>query len=105
MVRTISLDEELFRVPSKTKHLAMTRSEFFLVYRCRLIRVHVRLTGSRSGTSRIFVYLLSATLNVRLSTDVGASLRFRLWVALILSLCLCGTHLLTFRRCSSLRVF
>ena len=39
MARTVSLDEELFRMPSKTEHLAMTRSELFLVHRRRLICV------------------------------------------------------------------
>jgi hypothetical protein len=43
MARTVSLDKELFRMPSKTEHLAMTRSELFLVHCRRLIRVHVRL--------------------------------------------------------------
>jgi hypothetical protein len=44
MARTVSLDEELFRLPSKTEHLTMTRSELFLVHRRRLICVlHVRL--------------------------------------------------------------
>jgi len=44
MARTVSLDEELFRMLSKTEHLTMTRSELFLVHRRRLICVpHVRL--------------------------------------------------------------
>ena len=51
MARTVSLDEELFRMPSKTEHLTMTRSELFLVHRRRLIRVHVRLARARTGTS------------------------------------------------------
>jgi len=48
MVRTISLDEELFRMPPKTEHFGMTRSELFLVHRRRLTCVHVRL--ARAGT-------------------------------------------------------
>jgi hypothetical protein len=39
MARTVSLDEELFRMPSKTEHLTMTRHELFLVHRRRLICV------------------------------------------------------------------
>ena len=48
MVRPVSLDEELFRMPPETEHFAMTRSELFLVYRRRLIRVHVRLARARA---------------------------------------------------------
>src|SRR6476619_1856327 len=52
MVRPVSLDEELFRMPPKTEHLAMTRSELFLVHRRRLICVpHVRFTRARTRTS------------------------------------------------------
>src|ERR1051326_8901191 len=36
MVRTISLDKELFRVSSKAEHFAMTRLELLLVHRRRL---------------------------------------------------------------------
>jgi len=45
MARTVSLDEELFRMPSKTEHLTMTRSELFLVHRRRrlICVLHVRL--------------------------------------------------------------
>src|SRR5713101_6024312 len=56
MARSVSLDEELFRMPPKTDHLGMTRYELFLVHRRRLIPV----------------YVMSATLNVRLSTYVRA---------------------------------
>ena len=48
MARPVSLDEELLRVPSKTEHLTVTRSELFLVYRRCLIRVHVCLAGTRT---------------------------------------------------------
>ena len=48
MVRPVSLDEELFRMPPKTEHFAMTRSELFLVHRRRLIRVS-RSSGSCSN--------------------------------------------------------
>ena len=102
MGRSVSLNEELFRMPSQTEHFAMTRSELFLVYRRRLIGVHVGLAGTRTCTGLRLVYV-SAALNVCLSTYVRPCLRFRLWVALILSLC--GTHLLSFRRRSSLRLF
>ncbi len=70
MVRPVSLDEELFRMPPKTEHFAMTRSELFLVYRRRLIRVHVRLARARMRTRFIPVYVRSVTLNVRLSAYV-----------------------------------
>src|SRR5213080_4408872 len=33
MARAVSLNEELFRMPPKTEHLGMTRSELFLVHR------------------------------------------------------------------------
>ena len=48
MARTISLDEELFRMAAKAEHFAMTCSELFLVHRGRLICVHVSL--ARAGT-------------------------------------------------------
>ena len=101
MVRPVSLDEELFRMPPKTEHLAMTRSELFLVHRRRLIRVHVRLARARMRTRLIPVYVRSATLNVCLSTYVRPGLRFCLRFALLLS----GMHLLPFCRRSSLRFF
>ena len=103
MVRPVSLDEELFRMPPETEHFAVTRSKLFLVYRRRLIRVHVRLARAGKRTRLIPVYFLSATLNacVRLSTYVRAGLRFRLCVRLLLS----GTHLLPLGGSSSLRLF
>ena len=61
MVRPVSLDEEFFRMPPKTEHLAMTSSELFVVYGRRLIRVHVRLAGVRTRTRLSLVYM-SATL-------------------------------------------
>src|SRR6266700_5886161 len=97
MARPESLDEELFRVPAKTEHFAVTRLELLHVHLRRLI--HVRLARARTRARFIPVYVLSATLNVRLSTDVSARLRFRLRFALLLR----GTHLLPFRWRSSLR--
>ena len=99
MARPVSLDEELFWVPSQTEHFGMTGSELFLVYRRCLIRVHVCLAGTRTCTRLSFIYM-SATFNVGLSMDLRPRLRFCLWIVLILR----GTHLLTFCRCSSLRV-
>src|SRR4029077_5968353 len=99
MVRPVSLDEELFRMPPKTEHLGMTRSELFLVHRRRLIRVHVRLVRARTLTGLIPVYVRSATFDVCLSTYVRTGLRFCLRFALLLS----WTHLLPLRRRSSLR--
>src|SRR5947208_16672340 len=100
MVRPESLDEELFRMPPKTEHFAMTRPELFLVHRRRLIRVpHVRLARARTCSRFIPVYVRSAALNVGLSTHVCARFRFCLRVALLLR----GAHLLRFRRRSRLR--
>src|SRR5262245_32778744 len=108
MGRTVSLDEELFRVPSKTEHFGVTRPELFLVHCCRLIRAsHVSLArasaraGVRTCARFISVYLLSATLNVRLARHLCAGLRFCLGFGRLLLLR--GTHLLPFRRRSSLR--
>src|SRR5262245_2374460 len=103
MTDAVSLDEELFRVPSETEYFSVTGPELFLVHGRRLICVHVRLARARAGTCArlILVYLLSATLNVRLSTYVRAGLRFCLFVALIRR----GTHLLPLCGCSSLRLF
>ena len=77
MIRAISLDEELLRMPSKTEHFTVTRSEFFLIHRHSMIRVHVRLTGARTRTRLLLVYV-RATLNVRvcLFTYVRPGLRF-----------------------------
>src|SRR5437762_13265567 len=82
MVRPESLDEEFLRMPPKTEHFAMTRLELLHVHLRRLI--HVRLARARTRARFIPVYVLSATLNVRLSTDVSARLRFRLRFALLL---------------------
>src|SRR5258707_2779895 len=85
MARPISLNEELFRVPSKTEHFAVTRSELVLVHSRRLVRVHVRLACARTCprlipvyARLILVYVPSATLNIRLSTRICAGLRLRL---------------------------
>src|SRR5438874_5636810 len=76
MVRPESLDEEFFRMSPKTEHFTVTRPELFLIHRRRLIRVpHVRLARARTRPRFIPVYVLSATLNVRLST-YSARLRF-----------------------------
>src|SRR5213082_3875356 len=112
MTRPVSLDEELFRMPPKTEHFAVTRLELLHVHprgliHVRLIRApHVRLARARTcarlipvDTRFIPVYVRSAALNVRLSTYVGARFRFCLRFALLLR----GTHLLPFRRRSSLR--
>jgi hypothetical protein len=117
MVRPKSLDEELLRMPSKTKHFAVTRLELLHVHlrgliHVRLIRApHVGLVRApnvrlvRTGTFPrcILLYLLRTTLNVRLwlSTHVCARLRFCLRFARLLR----SFHLLPFRRCSSLWFF
>src|SRR5438445_12797179 len=113
MVRAEPLDEELFRMPPKTEHFAVTRPELLLVHRRRLTRApHVGL--ARVGLARapacarartrprlIRVHVLSTTLNVRLSTDGRARLRFCLRFA---RLRLLRAHLLPFHRRGSLRV-
>src|SRR6266446_9914340 len=49
MARPESLDEELFRMPPKTEHFAVTRPELLLVHCRRLIRArHVRLARART---------------------------------------------------------
>src|SRR5207248_11786545 len=71
MARSVSLDEELFRMPPKTEHFAVTRPELLLVHgRCLTCAPHVRLTRARARTHPrlILVYLRSATFNVCLST-------------------------------------
>jgi len=112
MIRAESLNEELLRMPPKTEHFAVARLELLhvhprgLIY-VRLIRApHVRLARARTRARFIPVYarftpvyVRSATLNVRLSTYVGARFRFCLRFARLLL----GTHLLPFRRRSSLR--
>src|SRR5438093_2121643 len=107
MARPESLDEELFRMPSKTEHFGVTRPELLLVHR-RLTRApHVRLARARACARArtcarfIPVHVLSAALNVRLSTHICARLRFCLWFA---RLRLRRAYLLRFRRRSSLRV-
>src|SRR6266550_182869 len=108
MVRPISLNEELFRVPAKTEHFGVTRSELVLVHSRRLVRVHVRLACARTCprlipvyARLILVYVPSATLNIRLSTRICARLRLRLWLGRLLLLR--GAHFLSFCRRSSLR--
>src|SRR5207244_6693116 len=97
MARPESLDEELFRMPPKTEHFAVTRPELLLVHCRRLIRArHVRLTRARTRPRLSLVYVRSATLNIRLSTHVCARLRFCLRFSRLLLLR--GTHLLRFRR-------
>src|SRR6266480_5491857 len=112
MVRPESLDEELLRMRPKTAHFAMTRLELLFVHRRRLIRAtHVRLTRARTrpSLSPVYVrpvYVLSTTLNVRLSTHVCAGLRFcSLRFRLRLGLLLRGTNLLAFRWSCRLRFF
>src|SRR6266513_4985928 len=102
MVGPESLGEELFRMPPKTEHVAVTRLELLHVH-LRLIRVHIRLGLARARTCPSFipVYVLSATLNVRLSTYVCARFRFCLRFVRLLR----GAHLLPFRRRCRLRLF
>jgi hypothetical protein len=77
MIRTISLHEELFRVPTKTEHLTVTGSELVLVYGGRMVRVHVCLTGGRTRTSLMLVHMGAAfDRRVRLFTCVSARFRF-----------------------------
>src|SRR5215211_3170005 len=85
MVRPIPLNEELFRVPSKTEHFAVPRSEFILVHGGRLIRVHVPLARARTYPSLtpIYpslspVYVPSLTLNIGLSAHICARVRLGL---------------------------
>src|SRR6266478_4075590 len=66
---SVALNEKLFRMPPETEHLAVTRHEFILVYRRRLIRArHVCLARARTHTRFSPVYVLSMAPNVRLST-------------------------------------
>jgi hypothetical protein len=109
MVRPESLDEELFRMPPKIEHFAMTRLELLHVHLRGLIHVrlarrsiYVRLVRARTCPRLIPVYVRSTTLNVRLSTYVCARFRFCLRFALLLR----GMHLLLpLRRRSRLRFF
>src|ERR1051326_7859675 len=106
MVRTISLDKELFRVSSKAEHFAMTRLELLLVHRRRLsCASHVGLARAsaraRAGAHPGFmsVYVWSVTLHVRLSTDGCSGFRSYLRFVLLHR----RVHLLRFRWRSSLR--
>src|ERR1043166_3646381 len=96
MARAESLDEELFRMPPKTEHFAVTRPELLLVH-CRCLTRARAHACARARTCASFspVYVLSAALNVRLSTHTGARLRFRLLFTRL--------FLITFRRRSRLR--
>src|SRR6266480_3492253 len=79
MVRPKSLDEEFLRMPPKTEHFAMTRLELLHVHLRRLIHVRLARARTRPSLSPVYVrpvYVLSTTLNVRLSTHVCAGLRF-----------------------------
>src|SRR5690242_8786289 len=96
MVRPESLDEELFRMSSEVEHFAVTRP--------KLLHVYLGLGRARAHSTLMFtpVYVLSATLNPRLSADLCALLRFfltvgrlmhfgffrRRWCLRFLSLCL-----------------
>jgi hypothetical protein len=96
VARPETLDEELFRMPTKTEHFAVTRLELLLIHRRRLAR-------ARTRPSLSLVYVLSATLNVRLSTYLSRRLRFsclRFCLRFVLLLHVC---LLLFRRRSCLR--
>src|SRR5690348_15008978 len=90
MVRAKTLHEELLRMPPKTKHFTVTRFEFLHVRMSARARMHSRLSR---------VYALSSPFNVRLTTHVGARLRFSLLLALLL---LRRMHLLSFCRRSRL---
>ena len=68
MVLPKSLDEELFRMPPKTEYFTVTGPELLLVHRRFLARVRTR-------SSFTPVHVLSATLNIRLSTYVCVRLR------------------------------
>src|ERR1700719_331610 len=70
MVRPKSLDEELLRMPPKTEHFTVTRSELLLVHGRFLAR------RARTRSSFTLVHVLSATLHIRLSTYVCVRLRF-----------------------------
>src|SRR4029077_9401178 len=88
MARPKSLDEELFRMPPKTEHFAVTRPELLLVHCRRLIRApHVRLARARTCPRFIPVYVRGATLDVRLSAYGCARFRFCLRFSRLLLLC------------------
>src|SRR5438477_9220598 len=92
MIRPKSLDEELLRMPPKTEHFAVTRPELLLVHGRFLAR-------ARTRSSFAPVHVLSATLNIGLSTYVCVRLRFCLRVIRLLR----GAHVLLFRRRCRLR--
>src|SRR5438046_7826405 len=79
MVRPESLDEELFRMPPKTEHFAVTRLELLHVHLRRLIHVRLARARTRPSLSPVYVrpvYVLSTPLTVRLCTHVDAGLAF-----------------------------
>src|ERR1700747_1874873 len=97
MVRAKFLDKELFRMPPKTKHFAVTRPELLLVDGRRLIRaayislVRVSDVGlARGGTyvmltrGRACPRLILSVYLRRASLDVCARLRFCLRFGLLL---------------------
>ena len=92
MIRPKSLDEELLRMPPKTEYFAVTRPELLLVHRRFLAR-------TRTRSSFTPVQVLSATLNIRLSTYICVRLRFCLRLVRLLR----GAHVLLFRRRCRLR--
>src|SRR6478672_9865757 len=79
----VALDKELFRMPPKAEHFAVTRPELLLVHRGRLACPYVCVTRGRvrlaCGCARthprlIPVCVLSVTLHICLSTYVCARL-------------------------------
>src|SRR5206468_12635858 len=69
VIRPKSLDEELLRMPPKAEHFTVTGPELLLVHRRFLAR-------ARARSSFTPVHVLSATLNIRLSSYVRVRLRF-----------------------------
>ena len=63
MVLAEPLDEELFRMPAKTEHFAVTRLELFLVHGRRLIRARLALAGGR-GPARFHFRGLTRVLHL-----------------------------------------
>lgn len=69
MARPISLNEELFRVPSKTEHFGVTRSELVLVHSRRLVRArHVSLARARTS---VVVWLMAMNGNANAAIAVS----------------------------------
>src|SRR5438876_5344645 len=103
MAFPISLDEELFWMPPKPEHFAVTRLELLHAHLRRLTRVrltrrliralHVSLSRARTRTSFSLLYVRSVTLNLCLSAHVCSRLRFCLRFGLLLR----GAHFLRFR--------